>query len=523
MSQGKRSLPRRQFVKNSAASLIGASMAPSLLAAGKQAANIQELELWEPDLAGQFDYPLPRYPKNLPSITSVNQLLPMARQLASEPPRAGLSHLPGYGIASGEKALLIAPSNFDRLVVNAIATALKERGVRVDIAIMDASAGRGGGMRRDGETGDGAAEGAGTLNSLKNPRPRTRGRAWFIDHARLMNYNLVIEGSGGPLVYTTEGVTDFFHQHLLWPTSHNFFVRTGTPSELRMAIDQFTMKPLLEGGVARITDPEGTDLTFTIFPELWSLVEERERRPRVFPGHLWGVPQMVIVPKSDARGIVAGSANHSGFYPTIKVHLEDQQVVKVDGGGGYGDVWREIIDRAKDIQWPEYPRKGFSWLIEAGMGSDPGNIPSWCWNSGEIRTSGIIHFGFGVGSQTERFSRFIGETGLPGGHNHIHIRFPTYDITNTRGETTRIIDKGRMTAFDDPEIRQLASRWGDPDKLLRRLWVPAMPGINYPGDYQRDFGSDPLVWMRKWKGILEQEVDRVLLYGYRIPNDPITV
>jgi len=30
-------------------------------------------------------------------------------------------------------------------------------------------------------------------------------------------------------------------------------------------------------------------------------------------------------------------------------------------------------------------------------------------------------------------------------------------------------------------------------------------------------------WLRKWKGILEQEVDRVLLYGYRIPNDPITV
>ena len=222
MSQGKRSLPRREFVKNSAASLVGASMAPSLLAAGKQAANIQELDLWEPDLAGQFDYPLPRYPKNLPSITSVNQLLPMARQLASEPPRAGLSHLPGYGIASGEKALLIAPSNYDQLVVDAIATALKERGVRVDIAIMDASAGRGGGMRRDGETGDGAAEGAGTLNSLKNPRPRTRGRAWFIDHARLMNYNLVIEGSGGPLVYTTEGVTDFSHHEcsaLRWPSS----------------------------------------------------------------------------------------------------------------------------------------------------------------------------------------------------------------------------------------------------------------------------------------------------------------
>ncbi len=58
-------------------------------------------------------------------------------------------------------------------------------------------------------------------------------------------------------------------------------------------------------------------------------------------------------------------------------------------------------------------------------------------------------------------------------------------------------------------------------RILRQLWVPAIPGINYPGDYQRDFGSDPLTWLRKWKPILERRVDRVIRYGYRMPKESI--
>ncbi|MDA2932916.1 hypothetical protein MYX82_01080 [Acidobacteria bacterium AH-259-D05] len=520
MSQTKRSLPRRQFVKTSAASIIGASFVPKVLAAASEVSSIEELEFWEPAFSEHLDFPRPRYPRNIPKITDIEQILPLARRLSSETPRPGLSHLPGYGIPSGQRALVVSPSNFDRMVPDAITTALRERGVVVDQTILDIGR-RESRMTRDGETGPAEREAQGTLDRLVNPRPRSPRKIWFIDVARQMQYNLVIEGSGGPLVFTTEGITDFIHQHILWPTRENFFLRAGTPSELRLAIDTATMKPLLEGGEVRITDPEGTDLTFNIFPELWSLVEERERRPRVFPGHLWGVPQMVIVPKSDARGVVAGTANHAGMYPRIEVHLENQQVVKVEGGGRYGEIWREVLERAKDIQWPEYPRRGFSWFIEAGIGSDPGCVPGWCWNNGEIRSSGIIHFGFGVGSQTEKFERFVGSTGLPGGHNHIHIRFATYEIKNSSGKVVRIIDKGRMTAFDDPEVRKVAAKYGDPDLLLRQAWIPAVPGINYPGNYQRDYAQDPVAWLKKWKSIVEQQVDRVLLYGTGVPSDPI--
>jgi len=28
-------------------------------------------------------------------------------------------------------------------------------------------------------------------------------------------------------------------------------------------------------------------------------------------------------------------------------------------------------------------------------------------------------------------------------------------------------------------------------------WIPALPGINYPGDYWRDYAHDPVSWIRR--------------------------
>jgi len=450
----------------------------------------------------------------------VEALLPGARRLASEPPLRGQSNFPRYGIPAGQKALIVFPSNYDRLVVDAISLALREKGVTVDHAVFDITGSHLPLPERDGTPPPGELEAGDELESIRNRNNRP-GKMWFIDHARRMGYKLVIEGPGGPLVYSTEGITDFEHQHIQWPNRYNFFFRTSTPSEIRRAIDNFTMAPLLEGGDVRVTDPEGTDLTFTIDPQLYSISEERERRPRLTLGHLWGVPQLVINRESNARGVIAGTANHTGMYPTLKLYLERHKVVTVEGGGRYGDFIREIIERSKNIQWPEKPGPGFAWLVEAGIGTEPAVVPGWSWYNGEVRRSGVIHFGIGVNSQTPKFRQFIQDRGLPSTHVHVHLRFPTYEIKNSKGKVVRIIDKGRLTAFDDPEVRRVATKFGDPDKWLRNLWVPAVPGINYPGDYARDYTPDPVAWQRKWKSVLEQSVDRVVLYGDRMPKDPI--
>ena len=54
---------------------------------------------------------------------------------------------------------------------------------------------------------------------------------------------------------------------------------------------------------------------------------------------------------------------------------------------------------------------------------------------------------------------------------------------------------------DDPEIRKLAAKYGNPDEILKEKWIPAMPGINVPGDYLTDYAKDP------YKLISEQQAE----------------
>ena len=84
----------------------------------------------------------------------------------------------------------------------------------------------------------------------------------------------------------------------------------------------------------------------------------------------------------------------------------------------------------------------------------------------------------------------MGAVALPSRHLHIHNLFATYTGTTERGEKFLLIDRGRLTAFDDPRVRAVAERFGDPAALLREAWVPPMQGINLEGDYMRDYGSN---------------------------------
>jgi len=75
--------------------------------------------------------------------------------------------------------------------------------------------------------------------------------------------------------------------------------------------------------------------------------------------------------------------------------------------------------------------------------------------------------------------------------------FSTLEGRTNKGQTITIIDKGHLTALDDPEVRSLASRYGNPDELLKDIWIPAVPGINVPGDYMKDYAQDPVSWIKR--------------------------
>jgi len=44
--------------------------------------------------------------------------------------------------------------------------------------------------------------------------------------------------------------------------------------------------------------------------------------------------------------------------------------------------------------------------------------------------------------------------------------------------------------LDNRDVRALAAKYGDPDKLLTEGWIPEIPGINAPGTYE-EYARDP--------------------------------
>jgi len=108
----------------------------------------------------------------------------------------------------------------------------------------------------------------------------------------------------------------------------------------------------------------------------------------------------------------------------------------------------------------------------------------------ERRRSGVIHMGFGTRWRGPE-EVWAGERGLVYGHLHVHLLFPTYEVTSRQGRKTKVIDNGRLVALDDPEVRKLAAKYGDPDDLLSEDWIPKIPGINAPGSYD-EYARDPL-------------------------------
>lgn len=128
--------------------------------------------------------------------------------------------------------------------------------------------------------------------------------------------------------------------------------------------------------------------------------------------------------------------------------------------------------------------------------------------------SGAIHWGIGAGQDPitgapfARLDTALDESNpatkyfkehpdVPTGHVHIHTYFTTMVLTNSDGTKTTFINKGHLTALDDPRVRQEAAKYGDPDKLLSEDWIPAIPGINIPGNYMQDYANDPAAWIRK--------------------------
>lgn len=302
------------------------------------------------------------------------------------------------------------------------------------------------------------------------------------------------------------------------------------PSDVGRLIEKKTLDMITPDiDQVRVTDAEGTDVAWSVTPEM----ERRWKQGMYWPNHLLMYPDSATgqysytfesypAPNKDwiprepiamANGVIAGTNGSGGFWPRMEIHLKDGYITAVKGGGIYGDVIRQFLDypHINDLTYPYYKHPGYWHLWEVALGTNPkffrdpsdfyggGHAGIYCLTFERYR-SGEIHWGFGNELPNEPGSfglpatwlKFGADHDLPTGHDfHIHNYFITYRVHyRSTGEWANVIDRGHLTALDDPEVRALAAHYGDADRILTEDWVPGIPGVNAPGNYE-DYSRDP--------------------------------
>ncbi len=317
----------------------------------------------------------------------------------------------------------------------------------------------------------------------------------------------------------------------------------NVPADVWRMLEGKIIDPLAYSDRYEASDPEGTVLWSDITPEeaqSWGDGSYQQ-------GHLYMLPSQAsgrypysrinypaisdnwIEPKQTrTHGIVASTNSHATNHARIEVHLKEGYIDKIVGGGLYGDGMRVSMKypNINTMLWPFQKKPGFWWLYEAGTGTNPKYFkhPQELLagqNLSERNAGGVIHWSFGTEIQngpepdntmmSPKSIEFAKEHDLPVGHGmHHHNLMPTYQIRlRDTGNWITLIEHGIVQTYFDPEVRALASRYGNPDELLRRDWVPEIPGITVPGNYN-DYAADPGKYWIEWANSINDGTNEYL-------------
>ncbi len=154
--------------------------------------------------------------------------------------------------------------------------------------------------------------------------------------------------------------------------------------------------------------------------------------------------------------------------PLTKLTVEGRKVTKVEGGGAFGDTLQRSFEEFKDKTYPGLPGPGSNWISTFAMCTNPkfrrspsfestrgsARVHSWCLGH---RRSGFLHASIGAGLAAP---------------NHKIIRHFDMMFTSVVADGRPVIEDGHLVALDDPKVRGIAERHGDPDVILREDWVP---------------------------------------------------
>ncbi|MDA2933486.1 hypothetical protein MYX82_03995 [Acidobacteria bacterium AH-259-D05] len=444
--------------------------------------------------------PEPRSPL-VPRITSVDQLLPFARIIVQ---RDYIGQRLGWGVRGGERVLYETSTRVHPWVREAFVRALKELGCTVDVVVHD---GPPTDHREWAKEVIAKMKERLSLDFNKKPEkrygfgssggPRTPPPGVSISAEEARYYDVVI-GSRNIRSPGLGGANAWATPELLAS------VGTVYPGEIMDLIDAKTWAIIRNAERVEISDAQGSQASFTWFPEWWEIMEGTHPKIRVpgygstfgtlrpgrsefadFAGHLAAVPRYGAVEQSDFTGKLEGTLGQPQQVPKMTLWHDRGGIVKIEGGSYYGDMWREALELTKDIQYPGYPRPGTGWIMEFGLGTNPKiigpveveelkgvpgrDLMEIRWSFARDR-AGAIHAGYG----TLGASWWGTLMDMPVNHYHLHLKFVTYIVHTRDGKTVKLLDQGYLTVLDDPDVRALAAKYGDPDKMLSLDWVPVL-------------------------------------------------
>jgi hypothetical protein len=297
------------------------------------------------------------------------------------------------------------------------------------------------------------------------------------------------------------------------------------PGDVWQLAEEQLLEPLVYVDRVEITDPEGTNLHADITEEMaqrWAAGAYQRGHLYMFPNQATGrfgysfvnypafqAKWLAREPIARIEGVLAGTQGHGGFFPRWEIYFKNGFISDVKGGGAQGAALKEFLQYPglNDVVFPYHNQPGFWYLYEIAFGSHPksfrhpGVMAETGNTSPERVRSGVIHWGLGIRlwhdpdapTESKKWREFTEEHNFPFDHGwHTQTYFTTYRVRlRNANKWVDILNKGHMTSLDNPEVRALASRYGDPNYLLTEDWIPEVPGINAPGDYMKDYAQNP--------------------------------
>lgn len=400
--------------------------------------------------------PAPLTPKVV-EIVSAEQLLPVARLIVK---RKGYPFHAGLQLKTGMKVLMIVDSTNDRLVQEAFSIAIKEAGGKLEIITLHG------------------------YPELKEPIELVDtmfSRQWWPGWVwkALESADIIMQGAMLIRAYTPNLPKDTPSKSPIvtmgWPADILGSNYETFPIEVRDVINEKTWELLCYAREILLSDAEGTELRITLNREEW---EDRVRKDLKTDGVPYKPDHLMIpLPSKNLEGtLVCSSVSFGGTVPRTFMTIKGGQVTEVEGGGKFGEVLWESFEKYKNLAHPALPGKGINWVNSLGIHTNPKAMRSALWDKfsgsgrmhawafGHLR-SGTFHISIGQGLVSREYNIV----------RHIDQYFPTLIAD---GKT--IIDRGHMIALDAPEVRKVAEKFGDPDKLLAEDWIPAISGVNAP-------------------------------------------